>query len=184
MGWFKKLDLVGTADHLLGAAPHPDALRLFAAHREIDADDIERAAVVGDRGHDAAFDYRERRAEVLAMGIGRYLRETAAGWDVPTVYSEELSREESVRSFSEQEELSGVDFEQAVWVLDVTIAATAFCHLLLHGKLDREAKEIVAIALRRRLHPLVLETLEAEPSAKRTKSVERMASLFASAPEA
>lgn len=175
------IDLVEIARHLLDAPPHPEAVRLFAGRPEIEEEDIARAGVVGDRGHDAAFDYSARRTDAHEAGIGAYLRELAAHWDVPTVYSDALLSEESVQAQLDLENTYGIDFEQAVWVLDVTVAATAFCHLLLEGRLDQEAKAIVAIALRRRLHPLVLEGLGAEPSVERTTSVERLAAAFAAA---
>ncbi len=156
------------------------AVHLFGAHPEIEPADVDRAAVVGDRGHDAAWAYAEQRDAIHSTGIGAHLRDLAARWDVPTVYSEALLSDEAVQAQLDAD--SYIDFEQAVWVLDVTVAATAFCHLLLHGHLDEVAKSIIDVALRRRLHPLVLEGLEAEPSADRTRSVERMRALFAAAP--
>lgn len=170
------------ADELLGSPLHPAAARLFAGHPELTDEDVERAAVVGDRGHDAAMDYAEIGDALPEGGIGAHLRELAASWDAPTIYNEALLADDAVCARIEAEAEDGIDFEQAVWVLDVTIAATAFCHLLEHGRLDEEAKAIVGIALRRRLHPLVLEALDAEPDEARTLAVRRLMALFADAP--
>lgn len=143
-------DLDESCLEYFGKPAHPEANRLLP-----DSDGFW-FLINDDRVHDAAEDFAEWRRANPDTPVVQRLEEIAATWDFPTTYDESILTDEAIQTRVDADPHFDLELWQAVCVLDSTIITTAFCDFFLTGKMCRETRRIVSLAIRREMDPRVL----------------------------
>jgi uncharacterized protein YfeS len=147
------------------SALHPAAARLLTDESEVlCTDDV--GPLGSDRGHDAAEEFRNWRAEHPARPAAELLPSIVEGWDVR--YRPELSDDADVRAQLAADAAGEVDGYEELLVRDETLIATFLAQILEDGAVDEHARGMVRAALKRQTHPLVVERFFV-PDARETR---------------
>jgi uncharacterized protein YfeS len=132
---------------------HPDARRCFSEGSAL-LFTLDIGPLESDRGSDAISEFLRWREANPTATLGTCLRwitdsfavDYHAGLSGDAVIDEQLAREEA----------ACFEWDDQVYALDETIIASALTQVIVEGRVDDDAMGIVAIALARAAHPLVL----------------------------
>lgn len=130
-------------------AMHPAASRWFQPHADL-LQALDFGPLNSDRGHDAFFGFAEWRGRCPCARLDTLLRAIIVEFDV-----------DDYRAFDDDEfraTLADDEYDQYQrwYVLDETILASGLAQVALEGGLDVEGRPLLATALDRQRHPLVL----------------------------
>jgi uncharacterized protein YfeS len=147
------------------SAWHPAAVRLLTDESEVLwTDDV--GPLGSDRGHDAAEQFRDWRAEHPARPAADRIPSIIEGWDAR--YRPELADDAALRAQIAADAAGELDAYYEVLVRDETLIATFLAQILEEGAVDEHARGMVRSALKRQTHPLVVERFFA-PDARATR---------------
>lgn len=132
---------------------HPDAHRFLSEASSL-LFSLDVGPLNSDRGSDAMHQFLGWREANPTATLGACLRwitesfavDYHAGLTSDAIIEEQLAREES----------GDFEWDDQVYTLDETIIASALTQVIVDGRLDDDARGMLAIALTRQAHPLVL----------------------------
>ncbi|MFO0616171.1 MAG: hypothetical protein U0414_26495 [Polyangiaceae bacterium] len=167
--------------HLLpdGAELHPSAAAILGEDTEL-LWAVDSGPMGSDAGRDAVSEFADFRDASPRTGLATILAKIVSDFE-SAGYPADIASEPAVRRALAEIE----DFYQDVYVLDETVIATGLARLLMDGRVDGPAREMLGRAVARQSQPLVLERLYPDRSAQdvRRRALAEVARLFAAAPE-
>lgn len=132
---------------------HPEASRFFSeASALLFTSDI--GPMNSDRGSDAIHEFLRWRGANPTATLGACLRWITESFAVD--YHTGLSSEAIIEEQLARDEDGSFEWDQQVHTLDETIIASALTQVIVEGRIDDDAMGVIAIALARAAHPLVL----------------------------
>lgn len=133
---------------------HPRARELMPEEFLWDCED-EEAPFGSDEGHTSYYEFRRWRRHNKKKKLTTCLAWIMEGEDLKK-YNQELCSNEAIKRDLKNPDDAFLADAYDMFTLDTTVIATALGQLLDEGRIDKQAKPYVRVAIQRQLHPKVL----------------------------